>query len=152
MSNFAHLHVHSCFSFLDGTSTPEDLVDAAVGEGMDALAITDTNGLYGAVRFWNAATERGLKPIYGTELTFPGVPPGGTEVGPPALLAKARTGWGGPSPPCPPGAASASSGPTTGATRAPRAVASTTCSAASTSGSPLTRRPSASPPTASAGS
>ncbi len=88
MSSFVHLHVHSCFSFLDGTSTPDDLVEAAVEQGMDAIAITDTNGLYGSVRLWNAARERGIKPIFGTELTFP-------DVGPVVLLAKDRTGWTG---------------------------------------------------------
>ncbi|MBI2773352.1 MAG: DNA polymerase III subunit alpha [Chloroflexi bacterium] len=86
MSGFAHLHVHSCFSFLNGTSTPEELVDAAIEQGMDALAITDTNGLYGTVRLWNAAKEKGLKPIYGTEIAFP-------DIGPVVLLAKDRTGW-----------------------------------------------------------
>jgi error-prone DNA polymerase len=86
MSGFAHLHVHSCLSFLDGTSTPEELVEAAIEQGMDALAITDTNGLYGAVRLWNAAKEHGIKPIYGTEIAFP-------RLGPVVLLAKDRTGW-----------------------------------------------------------
>src|SRR5436190_623810 len=87
-SSFVHLHVHSCFSFLNGTSTPEELVDAAIEEGMDALAITDTNGLYGSVRFWNAAKEKGIKPIYGMEMAFP-------EVGSVVLLARDRTGWTG---------------------------------------------------------
>ncbi len=86
MSGFSHLHVHSCFSFLNGTSTPEELVDAAIEHGMDALAITDTNGLYGAVRLWNAAREKSIKPIFGTEMTFP-------EVGSVVLLARDRTGW-----------------------------------------------------------
>jgi error-prone DNA polymerase len=84
--SFVHLHTHSCFSFLNGTSTPEELVDAAIEHGMDALAITDTNGLYGSVRFWNAAKEKGIKPIYGTEIAFP-------DVGPLVLLARDRTGW-----------------------------------------------------------
>jgi len=90
---FVHLHTHSCFSFLDGTSTPEEIVDAAIDQGMDAVAITDTNGLYGAVRLWNAAKEKGIKPIFGLEMTFPGVPPGGPEVGSVVLIAKDRTGW-----------------------------------------------------------
>jgi error-prone DNA polymerase len=107
MSRFVHLHAHSCFSFLDGTSTPEELVDAAIDQGMDALAITDTNGLYGAVRFWNAAKERGIRPIYGAELRIlddPAAPRsgGGRGRSPLAgtastshlvLLAKDRAGW-----------------------------------------------------------
>ena len=87
-NGLVHLHVHSCFSFLNGTSTPEELVDAAIEEGMDAIAITDTNGLYGTVRLWNAAREKGIKPIYGLEMAFP-------EVGPVVLLARDRTGWAG---------------------------------------------------------
>src|SRR5262249_14854783 len=86
--SFVHLHTHSCFSFLNGTSTPDELVDAAIEEGMDTLAITDTNGLYGSVRFWNAAREKGIKPIYGMEMTFP-------EVGTVVLIARDRTGWTG---------------------------------------------------------
>ncbi|MGH2379296.1 MAG: DNA polymerase III subunit alpha, partial [Candidatus Limnocylindria bacterium] len=92
--SFVHLHTHSCFSFLDGTSTPEELVEAAIEQGMDALAVTDTNGLYGAVRFWNAARERGLKPVFGTELRIPDDP--AAPKGPAThlvLLAKDRAGW-----------------------------------------------------------
>ncbi len=53
---------------------------------MDALALTDTHGLYGAVRFWGAAKERGIKPIFGVELHLQGL-------GPVVLLAKDRQGW-----------------------------------------------------------
>ncbi|HEX9268820.1 MAG TPA: DNA polymerase III subunit alpha, partial [Candidatus Limnocylindria bacterium] len=83
---FVHLRVHSCFSFLDGASTVEDLVDAAIAEGQDALALTDTNGLYGAVRLWNAARERGLKPIFGCELRL-------IDGDPLVLLALDASGW-----------------------------------------------------------
>src|SRR5438445_460503 len=68
MPGWVELHCHSNSSFLDGASDVGDLVDAAADAGMDALALTDTNGLYGAVRFANAAKERGLKPLYGAEL------------------------------------------------------------------------------------
>ncbi|HEY6959654.1 MAG TPA: error-prone DNA polymerase [Candidatus Limnocylindria bacterium] len=86
MSGYVELHTHSNHSFLDGASTEEDLVAAAVERGMDALALTDTNGLYGAVRFWNAAKEVGLKPIYGTELQT-------LDFGHLVLIAKDETGW-----------------------------------------------------------
>ena len=66
--DYVELHCHSNSSFLDGASPVDDLVAAAKERGMDALALTDTNGLYGAVRFWNAATEAGIKPIFGVEL------------------------------------------------------------------------------------
>ena len=50
-SGFAELHCHSNFSFLDGASTVDDLVERAVELGLTALAVTDHQGLYGAVRF-----------------------------------------------------------------------------------------------------
>src|ERR1700716_3727001 len=68
MPGFIHLHAKSHYSFLDGASTVDDLLGAPPELGQDALALTDTNGLYGAVRFWNAARERGIKPIFGAEL------------------------------------------------------------------------------------
>src|SRR5947207_15990755 len=68
MPGWVDLHVHSNYSFLDGASDVDDLADAAVEQGLDALALTDTHGLYGAVRFANATKERGLRPIFGAEL------------------------------------------------------------------------------------
>src|SRR2546426_12141860 len=80
------LHCHSNSSFLDGASAVGDLVDAAADAGMDALALTDTNGLYGAVRFANAAKERGLKPLYGAELHL-------LDAGHLVVIARDRQGW-----------------------------------------------------------
>ena len=54
---YAELHCHSAFSFLDGASTPEHLVAEALRLGLDALAITDHDGLYGIVRFAEAAAD-----------------------------------------------------------------------------------------------
>jgi error-prone DNA polymerase len=67
---YAELHCHSAFSFLDGASTPEQLVAEAVRLGLDALAITDHDGLYGIVRFAEAAREAGLPTLYGAELSL----------------------------------------------------------------------------------
>lgn len=67
---FAHLHVHSCFSFQDGASHVEKLVRTARELGMDAMAITDHNSLSAAVRFAKTAEEYGIKPIYGAEVTL----------------------------------------------------------------------------------
>ncbi len=67
-SVFAELHCHSNFSFLDGASPVDDLVERAVELGLTALAVTDHNGLYGAVRFASAAQEAGLRPIVGMEI------------------------------------------------------------------------------------
>lgn len=65
---FTHLHVHSNFSFLDGGSSVRALLDRAKEIGCKSLAITDHNGLYGAVRFYDYANKIGIKPIVGVEL------------------------------------------------------------------------------------
>ncbi len=66
---YAELHCHSYFSLLDGASSPEALIARAVELAMPALALTDHDALYGAVPFWRAALEAGIKPIFGVELT-----------------------------------------------------------------------------------
>ncbi len=70
MRGYAELHVHSNFTFLEGSSHPEELVEVATALGLAALALTDRDGLYGAVRFAKAAAERKLPGIIGSELTF----------------------------------------------------------------------------------
>jgi len=72
MSDYVELHCHTNYSILDGASHPEELLDRAQELGMDRLAVTDHDGLYGAVRFWRGARERGIKPIVGAELTLDG--------------------------------------------------------------------------------
>ncbi|UCG61720.1 MAG: error-prone DNA polymerase, partial [Candidatus Zixiibacteriota bacterium] len=67
---YVELHCHSNFSFLDGASHPETLVEQAHQLGYEALALTDTNGLYGIVRFNQAALEKGIRPIFGSEITL----------------------------------------------------------------------------------
>ena len=67
--SFVHLHAHTNFSFGDGAARIPELVAAAAGMGMPALVATDHEGLYGAVRFYQACKEAGIKPIVGVELT-----------------------------------------------------------------------------------
>ncbi len=67
---YAELHAHSNFSFLDGASSPGELVQEAVRLGLEAMALTDHNGFYGVVRFAEAAAEAGLPTVFGTELTL----------------------------------------------------------------------------------
>ena len=67
---YAELHSHSRFSFMDGSSNPEELVAEAIRLELDALALTDRNGFYGVVRFAEAATEAGLPTVFGAELTL----------------------------------------------------------------------------------
>src|SRR5689334_17397202 len=65
---FAHLHVHSYYSFLNGTIPAKDLPALAANAGMKAIALTDTNNLTGAIEFYKAAKEAEVKPIIGVEL------------------------------------------------------------------------------------
>ncbi len=65
---YAELHCHTNFSFLDGASAPDDLVERAVELGLTGLAVTDHNGLYGAVRFVSAAEAVGIHPVVGLEI------------------------------------------------------------------------------------
>ncbi len=69
---YCELHAHSNFSFLDGASRTEDLVERCASMGMPALAITDHNGLYSACLFSTKAREAGIKPILGAEVTLTG--------------------------------------------------------------------------------
>lgn len=66
---FAHLHVHSCYSFLDGASSPRQLIQCASDLGFRTLALTDHNNVAGAVEFHRLAKEAGIKPVQGAELT-----------------------------------------------------------------------------------
>ncbi|WP_030226458.1 error-prone DNA polymerase [Actinoalloteichus caeruleus] len=74
---YAELHCHSNFSFLDGASHPEELVAEAVRLGLEALAVTDHDGLYGVVRFAEAAAAAGLRTVFGAELSLGLTQPGG---------------------------------------------------------------------------
>ena len=66
---YVELHCHSAFSFLDGASTPAELAAAAAERGYPALAITDHDGLWGAMEFAHACKGLGVRPITGAELT-----------------------------------------------------------------------------------
>jgi error-prone DNA polymerase len=67
---YAELHCHSNFSFLDGASHPEELVEEAARLGLEALALTDHDGMYGVVRFAEAAARVGLPTVFGAEVTL----------------------------------------------------------------------------------
>jgi error-prone DNA polymerase len=85
-SMFTHLHTHSWFSFGLGASSPEVLVAAAAERGYRALALTDTNGVYGAVAFQQACEAAGIRPILGAHLVA-----NGQEA---VVLAEDARGWG----------------------------------------------------------
>ena len=69
---YAELHAHSAYSFLDGASTPEELVEEAVRLDLRAIALTDHDGLYGVVRFAEAAKELDMATVFGAELSLGG--------------------------------------------------------------------------------
>src|SRR5664280_549509 len=67
-STFTHLHVASGYSLRYGASTPAQLVEVAAGLGMQALALTDRDGLYGAIKFVLACQAAGVSPVLGVDL------------------------------------------------------------------------------------
>src|SRR6187401_236906 len=83
---YAELHAASGFSFLRGSSLPEELVERAAQLGYETLALVDRDGLAGAPRFFQAARKAGIRPLVGAELTLKG---GGAL----PLLAANRTGY-----------------------------------------------------------
>ncbi|UCE08399.1 MAG: DNA polymerase III subunit alpha, partial [bacterium] len=70
---FVHLHTHSYFSFCRGANSIEDLCYAVKKRGMDTLAVTDTNGIYGLIWFLQIAKEVGITPIIGAEVVSNGL-------------------------------------------------------------------------------
>ena len=69
---YVELHCHSAYSFLDGSSQPEELVIRAAELGYEALALTDHDGVYGSLEFAHAAKAFGVRPITGAEVTLEG--------------------------------------------------------------------------------
>ncbi len=83
---YIELHCHSAYSFLDGASLPVELAAAASEQGHRALALTDHDGLHGAMEFAQAARPLGLRPITGAELTLDD----GSHI---TLLCESRAGY-----------------------------------------------------------
>jgi error-prone DNA polymerase len=67
---YVELHCHSAYSFLDGASLPEELAARAAAQGYPAIALTDHDGLHGAMELATAAKAMGIRPITGAELTM----------------------------------------------------------------------------------
>ncbi|MDO5535454.1 MAG: DNA polymerase III subunit alpha, partial [Propionibacteriaceae bacterium] len=90
-----HLRVASGYSLQYGASHPSALVEAAAGHDMDTLALTDRDGLYGAVRFAKACLRAGIAPVVGADLAVardPRRPERGSTRA--VVLAESRAGWG----------------------------------------------------------
>ncbi|HYE02004.1 MAG TPA: DNA polymerase III subunit alpha [Phycisphaerales bacterium] len=97
---FVHLHLHTEYSLLDGGNRIDRLVDRVKELGMTAVGMTDHGNIHGAVAFYTACRDRGIKPILGVEAyvapgdrrdrTYTGVADGGYHL---VLLAENDTGW-----------------------------------------------------------
>ncbi|MCX5732622.1 MAG: PHP domain-containing protein, partial [Deltaproteobacteria bacterium] len=89
---YAELRCRSNFSFLEGASHPEELVDRAADLGLEGLVLADRNGLHGVVRAHARARQRGLPLVVGAEVACHGLGPGAASV---TLLAADREGYAG---------------------------------------------------------
>ena len=81
--DYVELHAASAFSFLEAASQPEDLVQAAVGQGIAAMALMDRNGFYGSPRFHTSAKANGMTAHVGAEIAAPDL---GMRLAPPSAL------------------------------------------------------------------
>ena len=79
---FVHLHVHSAFSLREGALSIEALAKLAKADSMPALAITDTNNLFGALEFSEKLAKAGVQPIIGAQITvdFGDAPPSASRL------------------------------------------------------------------------
>jgi error-prone DNA polymerase len=68
---YIELHARSAFSFLEGSSIPEEMVEVCAERGMGAMAALDRDGVYGAPRFYHAAVKKGIRAHIGAEVTTP---------------------------------------------------------------------------------
>ncbi|WP_203924265.1 PHP domain-containing protein, partial [Rugosimonospora africana] len=95
--DYMELHCHTNFSFLDGASHPEELVEEAYRLGLSGLAVTDHDGLYGVVRVAEAARDLDLRTIFGSELSLGLSEPQNGEPDPLGrhllVLARGRSGY-----------------------------------------------------------
>jgi DNA polymerase-3 subunit alpha len=72
VGDFAHLHVHTEYSMLDGAARIDEVVAAAVADGQPAIGITDHGNMYGVLDFYSAARKAGINPVIGTEAYMAG--------------------------------------------------------------------------------
>ena len=90
---FVHLRLHTEFSVVDGTNRIDDIARAAAADGQPALAITDLNNLFGAIKFYKAARGVGLKPLIGAEIMLEGLGKDAGVLSRIALLVQSRQGY-----------------------------------------------------------
>jgi DNA polymerase-3 subunit alpha len=90
---FVHLRLHSEFSVVDGTNRIEEIVKAAAADHQPALAITDLNNLFGAIKFYKEARGAGVKPVIGCEVFVQGVGKEAAQLPRMLLLVQSRQGY-----------------------------------------------------------
>ena len=90
---FVHLRLHTEFSVVDGTNRIDDLVKSAAADDQPALAITDLNNLFGAIKFYKEARSKGVKPILGAEVVLEGFDQDATNLSRLVLLVQNKQGY-----------------------------------------------------------
>src|SRR4051812_39015281 len=95
MTEYVELHARSAFSFLEGASSPEEMAAVCAELGMPAMALLDSNGVYGTARLHMAMKRLGLRALVGSEVTVHDLPQRhrGTETTSLPLLVESRTGY-----------------------------------------------------------
>src|SRR4051812_25173351 len=90
---FVHLRLHTEFSIVDGTNRIDDVVQAAARDRQPALAVTDFNNLFAAIKFYKAARGAGVKPLLGAEVLLQGLSKDPTSPHRIVLLVQNRQGY-----------------------------------------------------------
>jgi DNA polymerase-3 subunit alpha len=90
---FVHLRLHTEFSIVDGTNRVDEVVAAAAQDAQPALAITDLNNLFGAIKFYKAARSAGIKPLIGAEIFLQGLAKDATALSRVLVLVQNRQGY-----------------------------------------------------------
>jgi DNA polymerase-3 subunit alpha len=90
---FVHLRLHTEFSIVDGTNRIDEIVKAAAADHQPALAITDLNNLFGAIKFYKEARGAGVKPIIGAEILLQGLAKDASVLSRMVVLVQDRRGY-----------------------------------------------------------
>ncbi len=90
---FIHLRLHTEYSVVDGTNRIDDVVQVAAQDGQPALAITDFNNLFGAIKFYKQARSKGVKPLIGAEILLEGLGTDATATSRLVLLVQNKQGY-----------------------------------------------------------
>ncbi|GAB3645855.1 DNA polymerase III subunit alpha [Ramlibacter alkalitolerans] len=90
---FVHLRLHTEFSVVDGTNRIDEIVKAAAADAQPALAITDLNNMFGAIKFYKEGRGKGVKPVVGCELMLQGLGPDAQAVSRAIVLVQNHQGY-----------------------------------------------------------